>query len=165
MSEQVPNVQQDQDFRTAMSNFPTGVTIVTALDEDGLPAGATVSAFSSVSLSPRLVLVCLKADTRSSLAVSSSKVFSVHILEDNQGDLAMRFALNGASKFEETPYEILEGRPHLTECRLRLDCELYGEAPGGDHQVFVGLVTNVDLPEDFRPLIHSQRRFAYINES
>ena len=94
------------DFRKAMGSFAAGVTVVTGCHEGRL-VGTTVSAFSSVSMDPPLVMVCLKRDSRTLAALSQTKAFCVNILAQEQGDLAYRFAKSGATCSKNPPAEIL----------------------------------------------------------
>jgi hypothetical protein len=86
---------EPHDFRKAMGSFAAGVTVVTVC-HDGRLVGTTVSAFSSVSMDPPLVMVCLKRDSRTLAALGQAKTFCVNILASDQGDLAYRFAKSGA---------------------------------------------------------------------
>lgn len=148
------------DFKAALRNFATGVTIVTSLDEEGVPVGATVSAFASVSVDPPMILVCLNGFSRSAKAVRESRVFSVHILGCGHVDLAMRFASDNTEKFPGNAFEAgTTGAPALEDCDVRLDCELVSETPGGTHGIFVGLVRGV-VCEDIQPLIYANRVFC-----
>ncbi len=85
---------EPHDFRKAMGSFAAGVTVVTVC-HDGRLVGTTVSAFSSVSMDPPLVMVCLKRDSRTLAALGQAKSFCVNILASDQGDLAYRFAKSG----------------------------------------------------------------------
>lgn len=148
------------DFKSALRNFAAGVTIVTSVDEDGTPVGATVSSFASVSADPPMVLVCLNGFSRSAKAVRESRVFSVHILGSGHVELAQRFASDNSVKFLEGAFAAgATGAPALPECDVRLDCELVSETPGGTHGVFIGLVRNV-LCQDIAPLIYANRAFC-----
>lgn len=148
------------EFKHALRNFAAGVTVVTSVDATGLPVGATVSAFASVSVDPPMVLVCLNGLSRSAQAVRATGAFSVHILGCEQVDLAQRFAFDQSEKFPGNVFEPgMTGAPALPECSVRLDCELVSETPGGTHGIFVGLVKYVAC-EDINPLIYANRAFC-----
>ena len=80
------------DFRSALSRFASGVTVVTTKDAAGRMHGITVSAFSSVSLEPPLVLICIEKETGSHYAFGESGLFAVNVLSASQAGLSERFA-------------------------------------------------------------------------
>src|SRR5688572_16226123 len=88
------------NFRLALSQFATGVTVVLTRDAAGAPAGLTVSAFSSVSLDPPLVLICVDARSDAHDPLARSRTFGVSVLRETQEDISRRFANRGAEKFE-----------------------------------------------------------------
>jgi len=149
-----------ENFKAALRNFASGVTVITSLDEDGLAVGATVSAFTSVSADPPMVLVCLNGFSRSARAIRDSRIFNVHILGCGQVDLAQKFASGQAEKFPGNCFEAGEtGAPVLGEGDVRLECKLVSETAGGTHGIFVGLVRNV-ATRDSEPLIYANRNFC-----
>src|SRR5262245_55219870 len=141
---------QHIEFRDALKDFPSGVTIITTADEHGMPIGATVSAFSSLSLDPPLILICLANWTRTAEAIRQRRAFTVQFLDESQGRLARHFAADIEDKFAETPYTLNEaGVPSLDDCRLRLECSLHAEYEGGDHEIFVGRVERAVRSDGF----------------
>lgn len=111
------------EFRDALKDFPSGVTVITSADESGTPIGATVSAFSSLSLDPPLILICLANWTRTAEAIRKSRSFVVNFLDESQGRLARHFAADIEDKFANVPYSLNDaGAPYLDDCRLRLEC-------------------------------------------
>jgi len=128
-------------FRNALGQFATGVTIVTACDASGERVGATVSSFNSVSLEPPLVLWSLDKRAHSRAVFESSSHFAVHVLKLEQQELARRFAMRGASKFEGLSCEAgLGAVPLLSDCAASFECETRNRYDGGDHLIFVGEV-------------------------
>lgn len=149
-----------EDFKAALRNFASGVTVITSIDESGQPVGATVSAFSSVSAEPPTVLVCLNNASRSAAAVRHSGVYSVHILSREHVDLAKRFSFDKSEKFPGGEFVPgATGAPALLECDIRLDCEVISETTGGTHGVFMGRVHNI-VVNDIDPLVYSNRAFC-----
>ena len=136
-----PGPATPEAFKAAMRHFPTGVTVVTSL-RDGEPRGVTVSAFSSVSVDPPLVLICINREARSYLVISESKVFCVNILAGDQQHLAERFASKiRENQFEGVPYDVdATGAAIIRGAVAYLDCEVAEEHHAGSHSVFIGRV-------------------------
>src|SRR5438067_2201913 len=100
------------EFRRALGCFATGVTVVTAVDGAGQPRGLTANAFSSLSLEPTLVLVCVDHKSDTYPVISGSRAFAVNILAEAQREISQRFARKGESKFEGIPHRLgLTGAP------------------------------------------------------
>jgi flavin reductase (DIM6/NTAB) family NADH-FMN oxidoreductase RutF len=133
-----------EDFKRVLGCFATGVTVVTTWDPDGQPAGLTASAFSSVSLTPPLVLVCVGHASQCYPALRRSERFAVNILGSDQAAISQRFARAngpGESKFEGLRYSTGElGLPMLDGALAQLECSTVHAYPGGDHTIFVGQV-------------------------
>jgi len=150
-------------FREAMGSFAAGVTVVTVCHEGRL-VGTTVSAFSSVSMDPPLVMVCLKRDSRTLEALSQAKMFCVNILASDQGDLAYRFAKSGADdRFALTAVEAgVCGAPLLAGATAVVECELHAAHDGGDHEILVGRVLRVLTDETKTPLVYVRGGFLNV---
>jgi flavin reductase (DIM6/NTAB) family NADH-FMN oxidoreductase RutF len=147
-------------FREALAQCPASVTVVTSADARLNPVGATVSAFSSLSLDPPLILVCLTRESRTTKAIRARQAFAVHVLHAAQASLARRFAADMADKFAGLAYGFnAAGVPCLGEAELRLECTLHAEIEGGDHVIFVGLVDAAEQVHDFAPLVYVRRTF------
>ena len=149
-------------FRNAMAQFASGVTIVTTRDEEGTPRGFTASAFSSLSLDPPLILVCLDRKADSHAAFEAAEHFAVSILAEGQGETAMRFARSGADKFggfEVEPGSVT-GMPVIPGALAHLECRMHDRLPGGDHTILVGEVLFAHTDERLRPLLHYNRAFG-----
>ena len=130
-------------FRNVMRHYPTGVTVVTSLRE-GEPRGMTLNAFSSVSVDPPMLLVCVNREARSYLYISSSHIFCVNLLASNQQELAERFAGKiRDNQFDGVPYEIdVTGAPVLLGTIGHFDCEVVEEHHVSSHSIFIGRVVN-----------------------
>src|ERR1043165_9173622 len=87
------------EFKAAMSSFGAGVTVVTTLDSSGAPAGLTVTAFSSVSKTPPLCLVCIGHEADAYPRVKTARSFAVNVLSSDQAAIAAQFATHGIDKF------------------------------------------------------------------
>jgi flavin reductase (DIM6/NTAB) family NADH-FMN oxidoreductase RutF len=129
------------DFRRVLGHFATGVTVLTACDSEGRPAGLTASAFTSVSLDPPLVLVCVDHKSQSFPALRESRGFAVNVLTADQQDLSRRFASTRLDKFEGLTHSPGEfGAPLLEGVLAQIECETVGTYVQGDHTIFVGRV-------------------------
>ncbi len=142
-------------FRHILKQFATGVTVVTTLDGDGQLAGFTANAFSSVSLDPPLVLVCVNYRARSYAHLRDSRKFTIHILDGDQAWIAERFAEPGVDRSTVCPWLVNErGFPILSRYRAALECQLFREYEGGDHAIIVGRVERLHAPaSNLEPLI------------
>ncbi|MBO0652611.1 MULTISPECIES: flavin reductase family protein [Streptomyces] len=146
-------------FRAALSHWASGVTVVTTRDAAGQNHGFTASAFSSVSLDPALVLVCLDNRANCFDAFDSSEGFVVHLLARDQQELAGRFASKGADKFAGSGVTLSPaGQPLLPGALARLECRTERRVPGGDHLILIGEVHQASEREG-EPLVYFQRRF------
>lgn len=158
--------QEINDFKTAMSRFPSGVTIVT-YQSDGIDSGITVSAFSSVSLDPPLVLVCLNHNSPAVDAISASRSFTINILEASQKEVSNTFAKPGESRVqylqESSRERGVTGACHIPGSLVNLDCELEAIHEGGDHKIILGRVKStkfhtVDI-DALQPLVYYNRNY------
>lgn len=154
------------DFRQTLARFPTGVTVVTAKGPSGAPVGLTVSAFSSLSLEPPLILVCLDNATANLSSYTEGSGFCVNILASDQTAVSNGFAFPGPiNPFETTPHrETLHGAAALSKAAASLECGLHAVYPGGDHQIVVGLVEKVSWREDVTPLVYHSGEYRGIGD-
>jgi flavin reductase (DIM6/NTAB) family NADH-FMN oxidoreductase RutF len=143
-----------KEFRRAAGQFLTGVTIVTVRADDGTPMGFTCNSFTSVSLDPPLVLVCLDKRGGSYGTFRVGRVYAVHVLEEHQIDLSTRFAMRGGDKFAGLNYrEGLDGVPILPDYLALFECRIEQAHDAGDHTIFVGRVERLDVSDsERRPL-------------
>lgn len=145
---------EEKRFRDVMRRFPTGVTVVTTRGEEGEPAGLTVSAFTSVSLDPILVLVCIHKEANAHDPLIECGSFTVNVLASDQADLAIRFA----SGLVEERFRGLEtevsplGNVLIPGSLAWLDCQVKQVFPGGDHSVVLAEVMDC-LALDGDPLL------------
>jgi len=154
-----------EEFRRALSQFASGVTVVTTRGADGGPLGLTVSAFCSVSLNPPLVLVCIDKMSSSYSGFWESRAFVVNILAEDQEALSRRFASKELKKFDGVPYqEGIEGIPVLEGALAHLECRLVHAYEGGDHTIFVGEVERTRVREA-RPLLYFRGQYARLADT
>src|SRR3954447_4702202 len=139
-------------LRRATGSFLTGVTVVTALDASGKPRGMTANSFTTVSVDPPLVLVCVSRKSESFPALRDCSAFAVSIVADDQVELARRFATSGVDKFEGVAVRsLVTGAPLLDGAVAWIDCTVHDRHDAGDHIILVGDVVAVDSV-DGRPL-------------
>jgi flavin reductase (DIM6/NTAB) family NADH-FMN oxidoreductase RutF len=129
------------DFRRVLGHFATGVTVLTTCDADARPTGLTASAFSSVSLDPPLVLICVDHKSQSYPALKDRGCFAVNILSTDQQAVSRRFASQRRDKFDEVPHTISDlGLPLIQGAIAQLECTTVSVHVEGDHTIFVGRV-------------------------
>ena len=136
----------DKQFREAMGTFATGVTVVTASDGKGGLAGFTANAFTSLSLAPPQVLVCLSYGLRSYPVLRTAGSFAVHILAADQAAVARDFATRGVDKAKVTPWaHSARGNPVLERYLTLIECDLVREYDGSDHVIVIGQVRHLEV--------------------
>jgi flavin reductase (DIM6/NTAB) family NADH-FMN oxidoreductase RutF len=147
------------EFRTALRSFAAGVTVVTTRDRDGRPSGLTASAFTSVSLTPPLVLVCVDHAAAAHPDFRERGWFAVNVLRREQEPLSRRFAVSGGDKFRDLPYhEGPSGLPLLEGTLASLECRIVDAHEAGDHTIFIGLVETASVSGG-QPLIYFHSRY------
>jgi len=145
-------------FKRAVGSFATGVTVVTARDRHGAVHGFTANSFTSVSLDPPLVLVCLARRAPSLRGFSIGGPFAVNILAADQQELSGQFARPSADKFAGVGYEPgPNGVPLLAGVHAHLECRLEHWFHGGDHVILVGYVTHAEVADNLPLLFHRSR--------
>ncbi len=133
------------DYRRALGSFPTGVTIVTAFDKAGQPWGLTANSFTSVSLAPPVISVCIAKSGRVFPTLAASGRFAVNILSESQQDLAMHFSSDVENRFDGTQWHASEGgAPLLPGASARMDCFVHSRVDAGDHEILLGEVSRYD---------------------
>ncbi|ADU11239.1 flavin reductase family protein [Micromonospora aurantiaca] len=158
---------QERAFRSVAGRFATGVAVATAVGPDG-PVGMTVNSFTTVSLSPRMLLVCLRRDCRLLGAVRRTGRFAVTVLGDDQREEAAWFASRGrpagADGFAGVAYddERATGCPRLTDGVAYFGCEAVSADPAGDHAVLMGAVRSAGLLRPTPPLLFVDGDYAKV---
>ena len=147
-------------YRTVLGHFATGVTIVTGHGPDG-PSGLAANSFTSVSLDPPLVLVCMATTSTTWPAIRASGHFAVNILGEHQEDTSRRFGAPSSDRFQGVGWEPGKtGSPILNDAIAYVDCVLDAEYDGGDHTIVVGRVVDLGQPAEGGPLLFWRGGYA-----
>ena len=148
----------DARFRQAMGHFASGVTVVTT-EHKGELYGMTVSSFSSLSLKPPLILICIDKSVPSHDVFRDASYFVVNILEKHQEHLSRRFATTTNDKFKGVAWHGGQlGLPVLDNTLAVIECRQHAALDGGDHTIFVGEVLNAEVHEG-APLLYYRRGY------
>jgi flavin reductase ActVB len=150
----------DTAFREALAQFASGVTVVTARGAAG-PVGFTASAFTSVSLRPPLVLVCVAKGASAHDTVVKAELFGVSVLADRQAWIAEQFARARVDRFDGVPLRVggEETIPFIEGALVHLACASHAVHDAGDHTVLLGEVLGASVSAG-RPLVHFARQFG-----
>jgi flavin reductase len=157
------------DFRQALGAFATGVTVITTRGEDHL-FGMTANAFSSVSLDPPLVLVCVISGTTGAEVIEQNAMFAVNILGAHQEPISRYFASKdrprGLQAFDEIPHSTaVTGCPIIDGAAGYLDCRLHAAHEAGDHVIFIGEVLAIAFDSDVEPLVYHGGRYRVVSDA
>jgi flavin-dependent trigonelline monooxygenase, reductase component len=141
-------------FRKALGKFVTGVTVAATMDSDGRPRGLTINSFTSVSLDPPLILICIAKSAASCEAFSTCDAFSVNVLEEGQRHISDLFASKAADKFERVRWTASAlGVPLIDGSLVAFDCRVENRHEAGDHNIIVGRVSSYRT-EAGKPLVY-----------
>ena len=151
-------------MRDALGCFATGVTVVTALAPDGTPIGLTANSFTSVSLDPPLLLVCIANGAGSAPALREAGHFAVNVLQIGQQPASNRFAGNGEDRFSGTEWsEGVAGVPVLSSSLGSFECRRHAVHDGGDHFVLVGEVVRAQFEPRRDPLLYFRGKYRRLH--
>jgi flavin reductase (DIM6/NTAB) family NADH-FMN oxidoreductase RutF len=154
-------------YRELLSDFPSGVTVVTAFDERGEPRGLTLIAFCGVSLDPPLVLVCIDRNSNTLPAIRHSGGFTVNIISSSSDHVARLMATKSADKFERIPWTapgLPEGGPVLhRDAAAHVVCRTRQAVEAGDHWIFIGEVMDGVVAVGQQPLVFHRRGFRELD--
>jgi len=153
--------EQTINFRNALGSFATGVTVITALGQDGQKVGMTANSFNSVSLDPALVLWSVGRDANCFEDFIAAKAFAIHVLAADQQDLSNRFAKSGADKFADIDCSKgVSGVPILPHYSACFQCTIEHQYEGGDHVILVGRVVEYS-DKDLEPLLFYRGKYNH----
>ena len=130
-----------RELRAAFGTFMTGVTVVTTRDTTGAPRGFTANSFTSVSLDPPLLLICIGRTAASCMTFTGASGFAVNILAEQQKDISGIFASKRSDKFSAVPWHpASSGNPLIDGAVAWFDCARANVIEAGDHVILVGAV-------------------------
>ena len=150
-------------LRDALGCFATGVTVVTCL-KDGAPAGLTVNSFTSVSLEPPLLLVCIHKKAASADALIGASCFAINVLQTHQQPASITFSTRVEDRFGSTPWSCGDGgAPILKDSLCVFECERFAVYDGGDHYILVGRVVKASFDASLDPLLYFRGRYRRLH--
>jgi flavin reductase (DIM6/NTAB) family NADH-FMN oxidoreductase RutF len=148
-----------QELRRILGHFATGVTVITTRDKDGAPSGLTANAFTSLSLNPPLVVVCVDKTAQCYGCFDQSKVFAVNVLSEDQEEVSRRFATKNSAKFAGLEWREGSNGAALIEGAIgHIECKIVQSHDGGDHTIMVGEVVSATASGD-RPLLFFKGKY------
>jgi flavin reductase (DIM6/NTAB) family NADH-FMN oxidoreductase RutF len=153
-----------RDYRNALGNFATGVTVVTALSRDGEPLGITANSFNSVSLDPPLVLFSLDRKAYSLRSFEEAGNFAINVLRDDQEDVSRLFARTTTDRWQGLEFDTWEsGAPILRDALAVFDCSTHAVHEGGDHLIFIGRVLRFAHDTEGDPLLYFRGSYGKVH--
>jgi flavin reductase (DIM6/NTAB) family NADH-FMN oxidoreductase RutF len=147
-----------------MGCFATGITVVTGCTESGTPVGLTANSFTSVSLDPPLLLVCIANSAGSAPVLREADHFGVNVLQVSQQPTSNRFAGKGEDRFAATPWSAGEsGVPLLDGSLVSFECRRHAIHEGGDHFILVGEVLRAQFEPRRDPLLYFRGKYRRLH--
>lgn len=155
-----------QRFRQVLGSYPTGVTVITAIAEDGSPAGMAVGSFTSVSLDPPLVAFLPDRSSTSFPKIRTARSFRVNVLAADQVDVCRAFATRGGDKFAGVSWTPAgSGAPLINGVAAWIDCDFESIQEAGDHYIVIGRVRELDSHSERLPLVFFQGGYGRFSPS
>jgi flavin reductase (DIM6/NTAB) family NADH-FMN oxidoreductase RutF len=156
------------EFRSALGAFGTGVTVITSRGPEHA-YGMTANAFSSLSLDPPLVLVCVISGTMGAETIEQNRAFAVNILGAHQEPISRYFSSrdrpHGEAAFSEIPHDsAVTGCPVLEGAAAYLDCRLADSHEAGDHVIFIGEVMAMGVDTEVEPLLFHGGKYCKVTK-
>jgi flavin reductase (DIM6/NTAB) family NADH-FMN oxidoreductase RutF len=149
-------------FRSVLGRFASGITVVTAVDEAGEDHGMTVTAFSSLSLDPPMILVCIDHEATLHPFLERLTHFTANILSADQEAISRRFASEELNRFDGIGYTRgASGAPLIDDVLAHLECRVHALVPAGDHTIVIGEVETASA-RDARPLLYYRGGYAQL---
>jgi len=149
-------------FKEVMGNYPTGVTVVTTVDENGTPLGLTVNSFASVSIEPLLILWSIDKRVGSYEQFIKTEKFAVNVLAGDQSDVCTLFASKGTDRFANCDWKLSDNNlPIISGAAGVMQCKTFQTIEAGDHMILIGEVIDIQSANT-DPLLYHRRKFGKI---
>lgn len=157
-----------KEFRSALGAFATGVTVITSQSGDR-SYGMTANAFTSLSLDPPLVLICVIGGTEGFRTIEENGVFAVNVLGADQEPISRYFSSKERPRGREAFREIshrngASGSPILDGVAAYLECRLTAQHPAGDHVIFIGEVQALGVDPNVAPLLFHHGKYRLLSQ-
>lgn len=153
----------EMSIRGAMSEFTTGVTII-ATEDEGEKYGFACQSFSSLSLTPPMVLFTVMKTSRTWPHVQNTGRFSVNVLAEDQEEISAAFGRRNGEKFKMGKWTRSElGNPLLYGCSVWIDCTVVDVYEGGDHWIVTADIVSIGKREEINPLIYHRGSYARVS--
>lgn len=153
------------EMRRAMGQFASGITIVTGTDTDGQPLGFACQSFSSLSLDPALILICVDERSRSWPLIAETGRFTVNVLAADQSEMCNRFGSSTGARFEGLDWTFSDlGTPSLPDALMRVHARVHSVVAGGDHSIVIGEVAELDIVRQANPLLFFRGKMGIPDE-
>ena len=147
-----------QNFKKALSKFSTGITVI-ATNKNSVLYGKTINSFSSLSLSPPLVLFSLDVKSSKLKIFKNTKFISINVLSEKQKFISDNFAKN-TPNWGNIDYKLLKsGNPIIKNCVSNLDCKILNKIKKGDHIIFICKVLKVMISDKLKPIIYFNSKY------
>lgn len=165
--QQTGDVSGQVELRQVLGTFATGVTVVTV--GGGQPHGMTANSFTSVSMDPPLILVCVGRTAVMHDSLAAAGTFAVSVLAADQEKVARHFANKwrplGAAQFDEVDWRPgpVTGAPLISQALAHLECDLWRTYDGGDHTIFTGLLRSARQYGTADPVLFLRGRFRQLS--
>lgn len=145
-------------FKDAMANYPTGVSVVTAIDENANPIGLTVNSFASVSLDPLLVLWSIDEGVSTFERFKKAEQFAINILANTQEEVATLFASSNKDRFANSEWNLSQYKlPIIKGAVATIQCKTHKKVKAGDHVILIGEVFDISLDNKLPLLYHGRK--------
>jgi 3-hydroxy-9,10-secoandrosta-1,3,5(10)-triene-9,17-dione monooxygenase reductase component len=153
-----------EEFRHACGRFATGITIATVRDAQGVPHGLTVNSFTSVSLTPPLISICLAHSVSLIEIFRAASYFGINVLAENQRPLSERFARKGRDRFDGIEWQFGPHQvPLIAGVLAAFECRAVERFRAGDHDIFLAEMVTASIAEG-KPLVYFASRYRRLGE-
>ena len=151
-------------YKDLLSSLASSIAVVTVLHDDIL-GGLTINSFTSVSLSPLLVLFCVNSSSKTESLIQKKRAFNINFLSDTQKEISKLFSSQIENKFANLQYKLGEycNCPIILGSLGYLECELYSHHVAGDHRIIIGKVLNF-CHNKRKPLVYYDRKYYSVGQ-